>query len=222
MSIAALLLVALIGTIIRSPLPANTLDLDNWALAIPVAPAAEIKQPALSTYRSQYLDVNYLGNGVKFTTPTNGAIQPGSDYPRTELRQTETWNSDTGTHKLEITESINILPAGYPSAIIAQIHDADRYIAVTQINGPKIYIKIADTEAAVLDDNYTRGQIFTMTWTVSNNQLTVQYNTRPPAVIPIRCAGCYYKAGVYDQQVTDTPGDVAQATIYELKVRNLK
>jgi len=216
MPIISYMVVALIGITVATPLPNRVIDLQDWALAIPT-PSAEIKQPTLDRYSSQFLKPNFLLNGVQFTAPTDGTAQPGSSFPRTELRHIPTWNNSVGTHRIQIIGSVDILPEAFPSLVIAQVHDADRYVVIVQVIGPRIFVKVDDREVGVLDDNYQRGQIFTLTVTAASEEIVVTYNDKPPVVALTPCNGCYFKAGAYLQSRTTTPNDVGQVTIYQLK-----
>lgn len=214
----------LIGLIVAIPLPSRIIDLQGWALAVPVAPTAEIvaptaeiKEPALDGYRSQYFNTNFLNNGVQFTASTDGAVQPGSSFPRSELRHTQKWNNSVGTNRMQITGSVDILPEKFPSLVVAQVHDAARYIVIVQIIGPRIFVKVNDRDVGELEGDYQRGQIYNLSLTASNGEISVSYNGQPPVVVRTPCDGCYFKAGAYLQSHTETPNDIGQVTIYQLK-----
>ena len=219
MPVLSFLLVTLLGILTGAPLPASVIDLDGWALAVPLDPSEEIQQPTLGSYRSEFLGVNYLNNGVVFTAPTDGAVQPGSSYPRTELRQISTWDNRASSHRMEITASVDALPAQFPSLVVAQVHDAERYVVIVQVIGPRIFVKVNDENVGTLDDNYQLGQIFTLTLAASDGEIRIGYNTKPPVAVQTPCGGCYFKTGVYLQSHTSIPNDIGQATIYQLKVR---
>jgi hypothetical protein len=220
MPVLSFLLVTIVGIIVGAPLPATVINLDTWALAVPVAPSEEIQQPSLSQYRSDFFSVNYLDNGVVFAAPTDGAVQPGSSYPRTELRQIPTWDSSVGTHRMEITESVDALPAEFPSLVVAQVHNADRYVVIVQIIGPRIFVKVDNQDVGTLDANYQLGAIYTLTMVATGGEIRIGYNTQQPVVVRAPCAGCYFKAGAYLQSHTTTPNDIGQVTIYQLKTRD--
>src|SRR6478752_10461864 len=105
--------------------PANILDLRSWKLTLPTgAPLAptEIKQPALSTYQ----DANFhrYGTSVLFRAGVNGFNQPGSKYPRCELREMTpdgksgaSWSPAVGRHTMTITQRILSLPTKKPEVV---------------------------------------------------------------------------------------------------------
>src|SRR5690348_1476734 len=102
------------------------MNLSPWELELPIAGASgsiEIIPPEqLVSYSSQYFEPQ-LDGSVVFMCPTNGVTTPNSDYPRTELRQVNTWAmGDSSTLIGEL--SVNKL-AGGKGIIFAQIHGTD-------------------------------------------------------------------------------------------------
>jgi Alginate lyase len=116
--------------------PSDVLNLSNWKIALPIddngnqsGDAKEVKQPALDSYTiSPYFRVTSTGTGVSFRANCGGATTSGSEYPRSELREMKnngttnaSWSSGSGTHTMEIDQSIKNLPVQKPQMIVGQV-----------------------------------------------------------------------------------------------------
>ena len=114
-----------------SQVPGQLLDLTNWNLTLPSGSPGEpdtVQQPALATYSSPFFQVDTGRRGVVFTTDAGGVTTKGSSYPRSELRETKgdalaEWSNRTGTHTMELRQSVITLPPVKPEVVTAQIHD---------------------------------------------------------------------------------------------------
>lgn len=103
------------------------LDLSTWNLTIPQrGPAATIATAKLNRdYQSRYFQRSV--NGVEFWVPVNGAHTNGSEYPRTELRETlpngalHSWRYPKADNLLVATLRVNAVPSSR-RMVIGQIH----------------------------------------------------------------------------------------------------
>lgn len=220
MQIVAILITAVLASnlIAVSSAPARLLDLADFALAVPVGPG-EILQPQLGLYSSRYFNVNANNTAAVFTTPTDGFIQPGSLFPRTELRQRTRWDAVTGTHRMTLTQAITELPGTFPALIAGQIHDADRYVLAIELQRRKLWVKAGGKQIGVLTEDYQLGNIFTVVLTARDSHIAVEYNGKLVSVLPTSCSGCYFKAGSYVQVATG-PGEYGQVEVYSLEIEN--
>ena len=93
------------------------LDLSTWNLTIPQrGPAATISTAMLNRdYQSPYFQRNV--NGVEFWVPVNGAHTNGTEYPRTELRETARngalsfWRYPKADNLLVATLRVDMVPS---------------------------------------------------------------------------------------------------------------
>jgi hypothetical protein len=91
------------------------INLSNWKLTLPVdasgklqGKAAEVKQPMLSTYRSEWFYLNAAGDGYTFVAPTIGATTSSKTKNiRAEWRQMNgdklaAWSSTVGRNTMTV------------------------------------------------------------------------------------------------------------------------
>ncbi len=104
------------------------LDLSTWNLTIPQrGPAATISTATLNRdYQSPYFQRSV--NGVEFWVPVNGAHTNGTEYPRTELRETSPngalsfWRYPKADNNLLVaTLRVDAVPSSR-RMVIGQIH----------------------------------------------------------------------------------------------------
>jgi hypothetical protein len=198
--------------------PAQSLDLTNWKLQLPVAKDAdsivEVKQPQLATYSKSPYFVTVSSNcssGVKFLAPVNGAHTSGSHYARTELREmtnngtaNASWSSTIGTHTFTETIAFTALPKGKPDVVGAQIHNATEDISLLVLRGTKLYISNGDdSKARLVTDNYKLGTKVDMKWVVSGGVTKAYINGSLQLTFNRAYDGAYFKAGAYPQASCD-------------------
>lgn len=220
------------------PYPSQVLGLSYFELTIPVTDqntgnAAEIKQPQLAGYSSQYFATLADGSGVRFIAPVGGATTSGSQYPRSELREmanigTEeaSWSTTSGRSDMRLTESIRHLPVAKPQLVFAQIHGPSDDLIEAEISGKnghnRLYINHNGKEyGSDLDDNYVLGTKFSLEIVASNGYVDVYYNGVQHVHQKLEDSGDYFKAGCYTQSNT-SKGDAASAygevDIFAIKV----
>ena len=219
MKLIALAVTALFGFGISQQAPAQVLDLTSWALAVPVAPVQEILEPELDSYSSEWFHPTPDLTGVLFTAPVDGAIQPGSDFPRTELRQRQTWDSSVGTHTMWVTEAVVAVPRSHPALICAQVHDSNlHYVVVVELDRNRLWVKADGKEIGVLDPNYQLGNLFNLQIVAAGGNITLFYNGNQVVVYPYRGSGLYFKQGAYLQSAAPIPGDTGTVLTTSLRV----
>ncbi len=208
LGLAAFITVSVLASPAR--LPAQVLDLSHWTLTLPTA--AEITNPALETYSSQYLSVAPNADAVQFYAPTDGTPAPGSIFARSELRETigngnvgtKDWSVNSGVNTMTITEAIVHLPTVNPHLVAGQIHDSDSDLFMVYLNGTCLTTKyLTDNPSSdCLISNYQLGTEFTVKLTASGGWITLYLNGvkkltfQPPSQYQ---NGLYFKAGCYDQ-----------------------
>lgn len=82
----------------------------------------EIKWPELADYNSSDFFVNSTNGAMIFITDVDGeTTSAGATYPRTELREQQQWLIHSGWHYLTGRASVNRLPQGKESVVVAQV-----------------------------------------------------------------------------------------------------
>jgi Alginate lyase len=192
--------------------PSQVIDLSNWKINLPTG-NMQISQPQLSGFYNPAFEVV---EAVQFTALCGGQPQPGSNYPRSELREMNpdgsnaSWSPVTGTHVMELTERITHLPVVKPQLVCAQIHNDTDYLILVELSGQTLYVRYQDSVAGVLDNNYKLGTFFDLKVQASLGYVDVFYNGVRMVHYPLNAPGCYFKAGCYVQSNVST-GDLATA-----------
>jgi hypothetical protein len=207
-------------------LPSEILDLSCWYLTLPINDAQMIRQPALSTYENpDYFYVRH--DAVVFTAPCGGATTKHSNYPRSELRETErngarlaSWSTEVGVHTMTLTGATLALPPTKPQVVLAQIHDASEDLLEVLADGLAskgtivVTIRLQGARSSVhLDSDYRLGTHYTVTITAAEGIMHVQYScgeTSHSLSSALGQSGCYFKAGCYTQS-NPSKGDAASA-----------
>lgn len=192
--------------------PSQVLDLAFWKVSLPTD-NQEVTQPALSSFHD---DAFRVVEAVQFTATCGGKPQPGSKYPRSELREMNadgsnaSWSTTSGVHTMDLTQRITHLPVIKPQVVCGQIHSATEYLILVELDSHKLYVRYKDTVAGVLDDNYQLGTYFDMKIRASSGYVDVFYNGAHMVHRAMDANGCYFKAGCYVQSDTGT-GDLPTA-----------
>jgi poly(beta-D-mannuronate) lyase len=192
--------------------PSQILDLKSWKINLPTG-NKQVSQPDLSHFSSSAFKVSAA---VQFTAMCGGQAQPGSDYPRSELREMNadgsnaSWSPAVGTHVMELTERITHLPVAKPQLVCAQIHNDSTYLILVELDRHTLYVRYKDSVAGVLDSNYQLGTFFDLRIEASQGYATVFYNGVRKVRQALDAPGCYFKAGCYVQSNTST-GDLPTA-----------
>lgn len=218
--------------------PADLLNLTHWKLQLPMdtnhdGNPDEIKQTQLASYAiDPFFILNAAKNGVIFQAHCGGAIIPGSNYPRSELREMANsggtpagWSTNSGTHTMYIKQAITHLPVMRPQIVVGQIHDAGAFRIFIRLNGTQLLVRHSDGDGipdTVLATNYQLGTVFTIKFVAAGGHVKTYYNDGAVPVddYPLSASGCYFKAGCYIQSNTnyDDPNAYGQVIIYDLRV----
>lgn len=228
--------------------PAEVLDLDYWKVTLPVGQSekpAEVKQPALETYRHEDYFYVIPDNGVAFRAPVDGVTTSGSGYPRCELREmwvdgkyeNARWSMKDGrNHVMSISQAIMQWPSkGKRQLVAGQIHDSVDDICMIRFeakddNTGSIYAeesrgKSAGSKKHLLYDNYKRGERFDIRIEANKKGVYVYYNDRPAAHWDQQTwtdDKNYFKAGCYTQANENNGSGFGEVVIFQLKVTHNK
>lgn len=129
------------------------IDFNDWNLTIPERVPAQVIETKVvkAGYRDRYF--YRTASGVVFWAPVTGTHTKGSDYPRSELRETfsngelRNWYYKDGTHKLSAALTVKQVPSS-GRIVIGQIHSKDNSkpflkILYKQVNGTGyVYIEL--------------------------------------------------------------------------------
>lgn len=214
---------------LATTLPSHVLDLSAFQLQLPLQGKVNevtIFQPALSTYQNpQLFHSNGAACGVTFVCYAGGATTEHSDFPRTELAQTEVWNiGDRRVYTMSLTGATMRLTPVRPQVVIAQVFGAGGWLVQIRLNSTsngtkilamsKLYERLNIT---ILDPSYTLGKPYAIRLTAGRGVIRVYIgagSTVPAAsyVIPGLGAGAYFKAGNYLQSNNITYAELGNAT----------
>ena len=192
--------------------PSQVIDLATWKLNLPTG-SQQVTHPALSGFYDPFFQVT---QAVQFTVTCGDPPQPGSLYPRSELREMNpdgsnaSWSTTSGTHRMDLVQRVTHLPVARPKLVCGQIHSVTAYLILVVLDGPLLYVKYKDDIAGVLDDNYQLGTYFELSVQASAGYADVFYNGAHLIHQPMAEDQCYFKAGCYLQSNTST-GDLPTA-----------
>lgn len=189
--------------------PADVLDLRNWYVGLPTGAAespTNVKQPALATFAVDPWFVATPGcTGVQFRAAVNGVTTSGSDYPRSELRETSgssmaSWSSTSGTHTMTIRQQVQHLPSTRPYVVVGQIHDADHDVSVFRVEGSNLYLTNGDEpHYKLITGSLALNTTFEVKFVVGGGQIKAYYNGALVSTITKSFSAAHFKAGAYTQ-----------------------
>jgi poly(beta-D-mannuronate) lyase len=220
--------------------PSQVIDVSRWKLQLPVGdPVKEVKVPTLEAYRySPYFRLNDACSAVRFRAPTNGTTTPGSQYPRSELREMKSdgvtqasWSTTSGTHTMYIDQAVTALPKGKRHIAVGQIHNGSNDIIMIRVEGSRLIVKPNGLSAVTLDSTYSLGQRFTVKLVASGGYIKVYYNgsSTPKVTMKKSSSSAYFKAGAYTQSNCESEDDYGkdcgsdnygEVSIYDLWVKH--
>jgi hypothetical protein len=213
---------------INNLLPSQLVDLTPWKISLPYgAGTTQVQQPQLNKLTDSYFKILA---GVQFTVPVNGTVQPGADYPRSELREMNTdgtlasWATNSGTHTMSIVQRITHLPKVKSQLIAGQIHDATEYVILIRLDSAMLHVDYNGASVGVLDPTYALGSTFTVKVVAGGGYIDVYYNGVRKVHQAASRPGCYFKAGCYLQtnpSKGDAPSDFGQVEIFDLNVQHV-
>jgi hypothetical protein len=192
--------------------PAQIIDLRTWKINLPTG-NKQVMQPKLAHFEGA--DFKAV-DAVQFTAMCGGEPQPGSKYPRSELREMNpdgsqaSWSSTSGTHVMELTQRITHLPVKKPQLVCAQIHSGTSYLIMVELDAHNLYVRYQNSIAGFLDNEYQQGTFFDLKIWSAGGYVDVYYNGVQKVHQPMDESGCYFKAGCYVQSNTST-GDLPTA-----------
>jgi poly(beta-D-mannuronate) lyase len=203
--------------------PSEVLDLSSWKLNLPTDDQ-EVLPPQLAGFSDPAFQV---AEAVAFTAECGGEAMPGSQYPRSELREMNPdgsnayWSTTVGQHTMNLTQRITHLPVVKQQLVFAQIHGDPEYLILAEIDQQALYVRYRNSIAGVLDTRYQHGTFFSLSIRASGGYVDVFYNGIHKVHQPLIADGCYFKAGCYLQsnvEKGDLPTAYGQVEISQLTV----
>ncbi len=170
-------------------------------------------QPTLSGFHDPAFRVI---EAVQFTVACGDQADPGSVFPRSELREMNpdgsnaSWSTTSGTHRLDLVQRVTHLPVVRPKLVCGQIHSVTAYLILVVLDGHLLYVKYKNGIAGVLDENYQLGTYFELSLQASAGYVDVFYNGAHLVHQAMVEDQCYFKAGCYLQSNTSM-GDLPTA-----------
>jgi len=203
--------------------PSQVLELATWKLNLPTGDQ-QVTQPALKGFDDPAFQVV---EAVQFTVACGDQPQPGSQFPRSELREMNpggsnaSWSTTSGEHRMDLTQRVTHLPVVRPRLVCGQIHSVTDYLILVMLDGPLLYVKYKDSVAGVLDESYKLGTYFDLSVQASRGHVDVFYDGAHLVHQAMAEDQCYFKAGCYLQSNTglgDLPTAYGQVEIVRLAV----
>lgn len=219
------------------------LDLSTWNLTTPQrGPTATVSTAMLRRdYQSPYF--HRSADGVEFWVPVNGAHTHGSEFPRTELRETQpngalsSWRYTQADNLLVATLRVDTVPSSR-RMVIGQIHSDGRSSAEALPLVKLVYQQRLDqgrvqalvrerpdditTHTYTVYDGIPLGEAFSYRLGVSRSGLlSIQVNDgRLAQQLDPQWAfqGLYFKAGLYLQDNRGPASEGGRATFSNLTI----
>lgn len=231
-----------IPEIAESPSPSKVIAISCWSLTLPIEDIKDsnlpltVRQPELGNFSfSPWFETNKESDGVIFRAPVNAPTTKNSDYPRSELRETECgenknkfWSSTNGTHSLYLDQAITATPKNKPDVVAGQIHGDDDDIVTIRLEDKKLYVARNKSDLCVLDDNYSLGKRFGVKFVIKDGLISIYYNDNPQFSCSLekKVSKAYFKAGAYTQSNCKTEGkpelctskNYGEVVIYEISI----
>ncbi|KAJ3119390.1 hypothetical protein HK100_000336 [Physocladia obscura] len=221
--------------------PSKILSLATWELQLPIAGSSGgvtvIAPPELDTSSNQFFHaanasvtsgIPSAANAVDFYTPPNGVTTPGTQSPRTELRQLNAdgslaaW-SYKGSYAMQVKLAVELFPTNVASGggvIVSQL------FSTSVVNGPELAELLQErgsnangsVNKQTLASSYATGTQMTVTLSVVKGNLTASIDIGTTVTTTIDLADDYYfKAGSYCQ--TDGSADTGcQVRMYSIEL----
>lgn len=212
--------------------PGQLLDLTNWYLTLPTGEEGDpddVYQPELATYSGPWFQLNEARDAVVFTANAGGVTTPGSNYPRSELREMSgeekaSWSNTDGTHTLSTRQAVTKLPPVKAHVVTAQIHDAEDDVVEVRLEGEHLFAEYDDGNGEItIDPAYQLGTPYDLMITAAEGRIEICYNGELEAEIPKQGSGWYFKTGSYVQsnpERGEQPDAVGQVVTYTLRVEH--
>ena len=211
--------------------PSKVLNLKNWKITLPVNKSGskkpvEISQPELAEFSHEKHFFVHKKGGVVFRAHCTSVTTKNSKYPRSELREMNgpkraSWDTDKGTHTMEIVQAVTALPKVKKHIVCAQIHDEEDDLIMIRLEDKKLFVESKGRKIRTLNYNYELNTIFSVKISVQNDIIKVYYNDLLKMEKEMPAKGCYFKAGCYTQSNSDKgdgPDSFGEVIIYDLKV----
>lgn len=191
------------------PPPPPTLNLQElWNLTVPSKDPKKpnrpktVSFPELATYKDEFY--NKTKEGIIMKVPTTGATTPNSKYPRCEFRELNkdgslaAWQTDKGTHSMEVVTVVQKTTKNKPQICIAQIHDDKDDVCMVRYEDGKIIVSGNHFEKFEITTTKLNEEI-DISISCRESIITIVVNGKSKALPPIKAKGCYFKAGNYLQ-----------------------
>lgn len=209
------------------------MDIRNWYLTLPTGKDEKpdiVRQPELSKLNNDWFFVD--GTALVFRTPAGGATTKKSGFARCELRETNrdgslaAWKLNAGTHSLQVTQSVDVLPRKRKCVCVAQIHDGKDEVVMVRLLDTSLQIMFDDEVFAILDDRYELKSKYELTLSVKSGQIQVRYKngsrTKTVRIPEVSNRSCFFKTGSYIQTSPKKYGEskdaIAEVRLYRLSV----
>ena len=218
----------------------SKINLSTWNLTLPTGksddPTVISTAQLVAGYSSPYFYTN--SQGLNFWAPVNGVSTSGSDYPRSELRETHAdgtlynWHAtDFKTSSLSATLDVGQVPST-GKVVVGQIHGVENGQPLVKLvwESGTLVAQIRNTPTGSNQD-YTLakglalGQHFSYAITLSSSDvLTISINGTVEHTQSVSSSwndiGLYFKAGSYVQDNSGPSTEGALVTFQNLAIKH--
>ncbi len=217
-----------------SKVPGQVLDLSNWYLTLPSGTPGKpdtVLQPALATYSSPFFQVDPGRGGVVCTSDAGGVTTENSGYPRSELREMNgpekaKWSNRSGSHTLEVRQSVIALPPVKPEVVTAQIHNSEDDVIEVRLEDNRLIAQYDGgtsdgKDEFVIDPAYVLGTPYELRIVAAAGRIDVFYNGAHAGGAALAGDDWYFKTGSYLQSNVskgDAADAIGQVALYALHV----
>ncbi len=201
----------------------------------------EVKAETLvNGFTSKYFYTDSTDGSMVFFTPSNGGTSGGSQYPRTELRQTgfgANWKlTDTTTYVMTASCKVTKAPSANPTVTIGQVHGSADNSELVELewNGNsagncKVSAMFQTNNSAgsnyfvQLAGGLSLGSLVTYEFQMKKGVLTVTVNGKSGTQTYTTqyygtTDGYYFKAGNYLQYSSSSASAVSEVKFYSLEL----
>ncbi|WP_458983092.1 polysaccharide lyase family 7 protein [Pseudomonas borbori] len=215
------------------------IDLNHWNLTIPEQNPAQIIHTKVmkAGYRDKYF---YRTNsGVVFWAPVTGSSTKGSEFPRSELRETfsdgkqRNWYYKDGAHSLHASLTVKRVPSS-GRIVVGQIHSKDSSKPLLKI----LYHRVGGTGYVYTELRKKPGDadspaVMTYTGMPLNQRFNYQIDVSKKGELRVEVSGLvhktrinsawakkrlYFKAGVYTLDNRGPSKEGGRAEFHRLRV----
>jgi len=165
-------------------------------------------------------------------TPCRGLTTSGSEHPRVEFSEINTWNASSSTkHGLNVEYTVRKVANNSQRTVIMQIFDKDLGHAFVEFfaeSGKGLYFYVFERDGShttyMIDSNWSAGNMFNLKSSIQSGTLEVLYHNAVTHTISTSNikgrTGIHFKAGDYCQSIQsqESSTDYCEVWVHTLQL----